>query len=470
MSKDAAGQGATAGGVEERVALGRAARQRAPLEDHARFERSDAVDPVAILESQEASRIPELVLIRHAKMLRSPFSFYRGSAAIMAADLATTARSGLPAQVCGDAHLSNFGLFLAADRRILFDVNDFDETTTGPWEWDVKRLVTSIVVAGRDIGLKDKEVTRSAIQAGNAYRETMRDFAGRSNLAVWYARADEADWLAHSGSPLTSGRRSRTAGAVAKAATRDSLQTSKKLTHLVGGQRRLISDPPLLVPVEELTHGLAEQEILTGLTEMLDGYSRSLQPDRRTLLDQFRVVHLARKVVGVGSVGTRAFVVLLVGRDDDDLLLLQAKEAQASVLAPYVPRLRYANQGDRVVRGQHLMQSTSDIFLGARRVVGPDGTQRDFYVRQLRDHKGSAVIEKMTPAGLTAYGRLCAWTLARAHARSGDRVAIAAYLGSSKKFERAVAEFALGYADQTVADHRALAAAVATGRLEAAEA
>ncbi|RYV50101.1 DUF2252 domain-containing protein [Pengzhenrongella frigida] len=456
-----------AGGVKERAARGKAARQFAPLDDHARFERSPTVDPMGILATQALTRVPELLPIRHGRMAASPFAFYRGAAGIMAADLSSTPSSGLRAQVCGDAHLSNFGLYLAPDRRMVFDVNDFDETLPGPWEWDVKRLVASVEIAGRERGFTDPERRKIALAAGSGYREAMRDFAGRPNASVWYARVDVQDLLRRRKSELTARQRSRTAAAVTKAGRRDSLQAARKITRLVDGERRLISDPPLLVPLEDLLPAAVADETLAGLTAMLSGYRRSLQHDRRALLDQFRLAHVAHKVVGVGSVGTRAWVILLVGRDDDDVLLLQAKEAQPSVLAPYVRPGRITHQGERVVRGQHLMQAATDIFLGTQRLTGPQGVRRDFYIRQLRDGKGSAAVAEMIPSGMAAYARLCAWTLARAHARSGDRVAIAGYLGSSGRFERAVADFAVGYADQNAADHAALVRAVAAGQIVA---
>jgi uncharacterized protein (DUF2252 family) len=454
-------------GFKERVANGKAARERMPLDELARFERVATVEPLEILAAQGRTRVPELLPIRHGRMAASPFAFYRGAAGVMAADLAGTATSGLRTQVCGDAHLSNFGTYLAPDRRMVFDLNDFDETLPGPWEWDVKRLVASLEVAGRQNGFSDTARRQILVDCGRAYRTAMRDFAGRSNLSVWYARVDVEEILAREGGQLTAKQRSRTSAAVAKASGRDSLQAAKKITQIVDGERRLVSDPPLLVPIEELIPGQAGLDTLASLTAMLRGYSRSLQHDRRVLLDQYRIAHIAHKVVGVGSVGTRAWVILLVGRDDGDLLLLQAKEAQASVLAPFVRAGRIANQGTRVVRGQHLMQAASDIFLGTQQVLGIDGVPRDFYVRQLRDGKGSASIERMLPSGISAYGRLCAWTLARAHARSGDRAAMAGYLGSSQRFERALADFAAAYADQNAKDHDSLVRAIRAGRLSA---
>lgn len=453
----------------DRIAHGKRARRAAPLESHEQLERT-GVDPVDVLTAQAATRVPDLVPIRHGRMLTSPFAFFRGAAAVMAADLASTPTSGFDAQLCGDAHLSNFGLYRAPDRRMVFDINDFDETLPGPWEWDVKRLVASMVVASRENGHDDAETDAIALATGAAYREAMRTFAGRTNLAVWYARVDVEDLLAERRSVLSARQARGTRDLISKAERRDHLSASRKLTHVVDGRRRLISDPPLLVPVEDLDPTRHESQIAADLRHVLDGYSASLAPDRRVLLDQYEVVHLARKVVGVGSVGTRAFVVLLAGRDDTDLLLLQAKEAQASVLATHLGPAGDLTQGHRVVAGQHLMQAASDIFLGSLSVTGTDGAVRDFFVRQLRDGKGSVPVGELAPRGLTVYGRLCAWTLARAHARSGDRLAIAGYLGKSERFERALVGFARAYADLNAADHAALQGAVRTGRLTAVDA
>jgi len=459
--------------VEERIAKGKEARARAPRSSQGAFvPAADRPDPVALLERQATTRVPELVPIRYGRMLVSPFTFFRGAALIMASDLATTPRSGLKAQICGDAHLSNFGLFASPERTMMFDVNDFDETLPGPWEWDLKRLAASAVIAARDREFTAKEAHTAALAVGEAYRLEMARLAGLSTLEVWYSKIDVAAQLAElQATAATTGTKAdrrmadRTAKVVTKARTRDSLQALDKLTTTVDGERRFVSDPPLIVPAEELF----PSEVSTALNEsfhgLVRGYRRTLQTDRRHLLEEFQFVQIARKVVGVGSVGTRAWVVLLVGRDHDDPLILQAKEAEASVLEEFVGRSTYANHGARVVAGQHLMQAASDIFLGYQRIEGPDGVSRDYYLRQLRDWKGSFEVEGSIPPGLTKYVAVCARALARAHARSGDRIAIAGYLGTGPTFDRALAAFAESYADQNQRDYEALKQAEATGRI-----
>ncbi|MGW2181109.1 DUF2252 domain-containing protein [Streptomyces sp. NPDC001732] len=456
---------------EQRTARGKAARRDTPRSSHAEFEPpANRPDPLGILEAQSAARVPDLVPIRYGRMIESPFRFYRGAAAIMASDLATTRDSGIRAQLCGDAHLLNFRLLASPERNLLFDINDFDETLPGPWEWDVKRLATSFVIAGRANGFTDEERADIVLTTLRSYRESMIRFAGMRNLDVWYARID-IDRLKElaSGKLAKHGRR-QLDRAAAKARTRDSLQVFGKLTETVDGRPRIAADPPLLVPVADLLPDVereATQQLFRGL---ITRYAHSLPSDRRTLLADFRFVDMARKVVGVGSVGTRCWVILMLGRDGDDPLLLQAKEADVSVLAPHVGASSCANQGERVVSGQRMMQAASDIFLGWERVEGPDGRRRDFYVRQLRDWKGIAEPEEMVPAGMRVFGEVCGATLARAHARSGDRIAIAAYLGRGPAFDRAVACFAEKYADRNERDHRALVDAVRAGRLPAAAA
>ncbi|MEY9844770.1 uncharacterized protein (DUF2252 family) [Streptacidiphilus sp. BW17] len=451
----------------DRVALGKDARERVPLEAHAEFEPGGSRDPVGLLLGQAASRVPELVPIRHGRMLVSPFTYYRGAALPMAADLAATPASGLRVQLCGDAHLSNFGAFASPERRLVFDVNDFDETLPGPFEWDVKRLAASLVVAGRDNGFSGKACRKIVLAAAKGYRQAMRGFAKQPLLDVWYAHLAIEDAIGEFRSEVKAKRFKAAEAMLAKAHTRDSTQALGKLTTVVEGRRRIISDPPTIVPVEEVFSDVRADAIYELIGSVLGKYRRTLQSDRRHLLNQFTLVQMARKVVGVGSVGTRAWIVLMEAGDGVEPLFLQAKEAQPSVLAEYAGRSAYANQGERVVAGQHLMQAQSDIFLGWARVTGPDGVDRDFYVRQLRDWKFSAPIEVMIPSGMAVYAWLCGWTLARAHARSGDRVALAAYLGGSNRFDHAIADFAETYADQNEADFAAFQTAVKEGRAEA---
>ena len=455
--------------VAERVEIGKAARKQAPRAVHAEFEPSPGrPDPIALLEGQAETRVPELVPIRYGRMLVSPFAFYRGAALIMASDLARTPVSGIRAQLCGDAHLSNFGVFASAERSLVFDLNDFDETLPGPWEWDVKRLAASLAVAGRENGYTRKERKGIVRDTMGAYRTAMQQFAGMPNLAVWYARLDIEPQLAALRDQFQPKSVKRTERTLAKARTKDSMSAFSKLTREVDGEPQIISDPPLIVPVHELVPDARADEITAVVTEFIRGYRRTLQSDRRILLEQFRFVDMARKVVGVGSVGTRAWIVLLMGLDGEDPLFLQVKEAQPSVLEEFAGKSRLASAGERVVTGQHLMQASSDIFLGWRRMPTTlDGIERDFYVRQLKDWKGSAEVEQMIPQGMAAYGRFCGWTLARAHARSGDRVALAAYLGSSDAIDSAMAEFAESYADQNELDYATLVEAVKSGRLVA---
>ncbi len=458
------------GSVADRTARGRGARARSPRSGHADWTpAAGRPDPVAVLEEQAATRVPELTPIRYGRMLTSPFAFFRGAAGVMAADLAGTPVSGIRVQLCGDAHLSNFGFASSPERSLVFSVNDFDETLPGPWEWDVKRLAASCAVAARGQGRPAAARRRLVTRAVAAYRGAMREFAAMRDIDVWYARADEATILARWGEALDGGGTRALTRATTRSRRKDSRRAVERLTHRVDGRLRFISDPPLLVPIEDLAAGRAAREIEAAIAVVLRDYRATLQHDRRHLLDGYRYAHLARKVVGVGSVGTRAWVVLLLGRDEADPLVMQVKEATASVLAPHVGRSRFRNEGRRVVEGQRLMQSASDIFLGWHHLErGLDGRPRDFYVRQLWDGKTSADLDRMSPAGLVAYAEVCGWTLARAHARSGDRIAIAAYLGGGDVFDRAIAEFAERYADRNDRDHAALAAAVAEGRVRAA--
>jgi uncharacterized protein (DUF2252 family) len=454
----------------ERAARGKAARAEVPRDSHAVFDPPpDRPDPIALLEEQGKSRVPELVPVRYGRMMVSPFTFFRGAALPMASDLAATPVSGLAVQACGDAHLSNFGLFGSAERRLVFDVNDFDETLPGPWEWDVKRLAASLEVAARGNEFTGKQRREIVTAAVARYRQAMRSFAGMTNLEVWYAHMDMDQMRAQFDAQLRPRQRKVVDKGLAKARTRDSMEEVAKLTRVVDGQPRIIAEPPLLVPIDDL---IPEQTDRAAFEEQVSGliakYRRTLETDRRFLLEQFKFADLARKVVGVGSVGTRCWIVLMLGRDDADPLFLQVKEAEASVLSRFVGASKYTSQGQRVVAGQRLMQASSDIFLGWQRTeAGLDGRQRDFYVRQLRDWKYSVDIETMVPRGLRMYGELCGWTLARAHARSGDRIAIAAYLGGSDVFDRAITQFAAAYADQNERDHKSLVAAVKSGRITA---
>ncbi len=454
--------------VTERASRGKAARGRVPRTAHAAWQPSgDRRGPVELLREQAAEREPELVPIRHGRMLASPFAFFRGTAALMAADLAQTPHSGIAVQLCGDAHLSNFGGFAAPDRELVFDINDFDETARGPWEWDVKRLATSIAIAGRELGLTAPERRRAVEASVRSYREAMREFAALRNLELWYARLDVTRLLSHAGDQVS--RRERTAfeRRIAGASAKDHLRAMTKLTVKVDGQLRIAPRPPRIVPVEELFPATTSQAVETEMRKMLRAYRRSLPVERRLLLEGYRYLHMARRVGGIGSVGTRTWIVLLTGRDDDDPLFLQVKQAGRSALEPYTGVSTARNQGQRVVQGQRLMQVDGDIFLGWLRAEGIDGTPRDYYVRQLWDWKVGAEVELMSAARLTVYGGLCAWTLARAHARTGDRVAIASYLGRGSVFDRAVADFAEAYASQNERDHSALDDAVRSGLVAA---
>jgi uncharacterized protein (DUF2252 family) len=454
----------------ERVARGKAARAEVPRASHAIFEpAARRADPVELLERQAETRVPELVPVRHGRMLVSPFTFYRGAAMIMAGDLASSPRSGLNVQCCGDAHLSNFGVFASPERRLVFDLNDFDETLPGPWEWDVKRLAVSMLIAARSNDFPSKDQDKIVLKTVEAYRTAMAGFAAMKHLDVWYAHLEIETALAQFGSQLKPRGVKKTEKMLAKARTKDSMAAFSKLTRVVDGEARIVSEPPFIVPIDSLVQGRAREELFEGLRELMRSYRNTLEHDRKVLLEEFRLADFARKVVGVGSVGTRAWIALLLGRDDGDPLFLQMKEAEVSVLEEFLAPSEFENHGERVVTGQRLMQASSDIFLGWLHVEeGVDGQSRDFYVRQLKDWKGSAEIEQMVPTGLAAYGRLCGWTLARAHARSGDRIAIASYLGKGDAFDRAILEFSQSYAEQNERDYKALAAAVESGRVPVA--
>ncbi|MDC0765998.1 DUF2252 domain-containing protein [Streptomyces sp. HD] len=452
----------------ERATLGKEARMRVPRSSHAVYAPDEKrPDPVDIIERQSAGRVHELVPVRYGRMLESPFRFYRGAAAIMASDLGASAHTGLYAQLCGDAHLLNFRLLASPERHLVFDINDFDETLPGPFEWDVKRLAASLVIAGRANAFPAKRCDTLVRAAVEAYRKRMWEFAGLRTLDVWYARDDFDQMQMLLDQPLRKDDEQRASRASAKARSRTSLQAAAKLTRVEDGVHRIISDPPLITPLDELLASAERGELEEMLRDLIAGYMSTLSSERRHVLSRFHVADMARKVVGVGSVGTRCWIVLLLGRDDEDPLLLQAKEAGESVLAPYCGASEYENQGERVVAGQRLMQAASDIFLGWKHVTGIDGRERDFYVRQLRDWKGIARPETMDAETLALFARMCGASLARAHARSGDPITIAAYLGRGDSFERALVEFARSYADQNERDHRALEEAVTEGRVTA---
>jgi uncharacterized protein (DUF2252 family) len=475
--------------AEEREARGAEARTRTPLSSHTKWRPAiDRPDPVALLEEQNLTREPDLVPVRHGRMMVSPFTFYRGAAKIMAADLKDTPVAGLDAQLCGDAHLSNFGVFASPERRLLFDLNDFDETLPGPFEYDLKRMAASFTIAGRFNGFSAADANASTLAAVVAYRKAMTEFATMRTMDLWYAHLDEDEIMtalrttvaeakqaakasgkgAKKREKLTLKAARRAEQTRQKAHTRDSMQALSKLGEFVDGAYRIVSQPPIVVPLRDMTatYGLSPDEIEPAIRKQFRAYRATLQDDRRHLLERFQIVDAARKVVGVGSVGTRAFIVLLQGRDQHDPLFLQIKEATASVLEAYLPKSRYRQHGERVVQGQRLMQAASDIYLGWTRGVD---VQRNFYWRQLRDMKGSALVEAMTPVGLAFYADICGWTLARAHARSGDPVAMAAYLGDSDAFDTSITDFADRYADQNDKDYERFIEAIKSGRLEAHE-
>ena len=473
--------------VDERMARGREAAGRTPPSVHSDWKpAADRPDPVALLEAQNLTREPDLVPVRHGRMMVSPFTFYRGAAKIMAADLADTPVAGLDAQLCGDAHLSNFGLFASPERRLLFDLNDFDETLPGPFEYDVKRMAASFTIAARNNGFSKADTRASTLASVTAYREAMASFAQMGTMDIWYAHLDEDELMKGVRGALAGiakGKKGKKGEADkkfakqrekiaektrAKAHTRDSLQALSKLAEVVDGEYRIVSQPPIVVPERDLlaTYGLSPDEMDHAIREQFRAYRATLQDDRRHLLERFEIVDAARKVVGVGSVGTRAFIVLLQGRDAHDPLFLQIKEATASVLEEHLGKSKYRQHGERVVQGQRMMQAASDIYLGWTKGVD---VNRHFYWRQLRDMKGSALVELMTPPGLTFYARICGWTLARAHARSGDPVAIAGYLGDSDAFDKSITDFSQRYADQNERDYQEFVTAVKSGRLEAVE-
>ena len=412
-----------------------------------------------LIRSQDAQRVPELVPIRHERMAISPFAFYRGAALVMASDLSPMPTTGIEVQLCGDAHISNFGLFLSPERRTVFDINDFDETTRGPWEWDVARLVASIEICGRERGFSVKQRRNAALEAGRAYREAMRDFAQRGNLDVWYAHVDIDNLLDEMAGDLSKSQRKRAGKSVKKSKGKNSLRAVNKLTEVVDGDLRVISDPPFVVPLRDLAQAAgatvpADLDMARVVSTVLAAYRKTLPPERAALVRSYRGVDMARKVVGVGSVGTRAWIVVLEGADTDDPLVLQVKEATASVLERYVGKAPQRNHGQRVVEGQHAIQTVSDMLLGWTSLPDGNGHVRDYYVRQLWDGKGGIDLDSIEPKSLCRLASACGWTLAHAHARTGDRFAIAAYLGKSEIFEEAMATFASAYADQNERDYQ----------------
>ncbi len=450
--------------VDARRARGRGARQNVARRAQGEWHPApDRPDPVELIAGQEITRVPELLPIRHERMLATPFTFYRGAAILMAADLATQPDSGLRVQACGDAHLANFGGFMAPDRVTVFDMNDFDETTPGPFEWDVKRLVTSFELAWREIGIDAKTGRKIVVNTARAYRTAMAEFAEMRNLDLWYSRLDVDQVLARWSDKVSPEVLERFRRNVDKSQSKDSMKALAKLTEVVDGQHRIKSDPPLIVPARELSDDPAA--LVSWLHDRFRVYRHSLQADRRHLLEGYRIVDIARKVVGVGSVGTRCWIILLLGRDDQDPLFIQVKEANESVLEPHAGHSGYATHGQRVVEGQRMLQSASDILLGWTRATGLDGVERDFYLRQLWDGKFSPAYDTMSAEVLRVFGEMCGTTLARGHARSGDRVAIAAYLGSSDAFDQAVGDFAAAYAEQNARDFAAMTEAVQSGRL-----
>jgi uncharacterized protein (DUF2252 family) len=451
--------------AEERAALGRAERESVPREAHTELVATDH-DAVELVVSQEADRLQHLLAIRHGRMLASPFAFYRGSAIVMADDLAAGPRTSLTTQLCGDAHLSNFGMYGSPERQLVFDLNDFDETWPGPFEWDVKRLAASVELAARANGLSARRGRATVLETARAYREAIREYATQGNLQVWYSHVAGEQDIPQLFDVLDKPSRKAFTRTIDKARTRDSVGSRRKLTEVVDGHLRLVSRPPLVIPSRDLDFGPGPAELERWITGLIDEYSATLSTNRRQLLEQYRFVDIALKVVGVGSVGTRAWVVLMVGRDEEDPLFLQAKEAGRSVLDVATGSRGLDNHGQRVVEGQRIMQAVSDVLLGWQRATR-NGVSTDYYVRQLQDWKGAPAVETLPTSALESYARICAQTLARAHARSGDRIAIAAYLGGRDVFDQAVGEFATAYADKAEADHAALQAAARDGRITA---
>jgi uncharacterized protein (DUF2252 family) len=457
----------------ERASFGKAARGLVPREDHAELELAfDRPDPVDLLEMQARTRLQELVPVRYGRMLVSPLAYFRGTALPMACDLAATPVTGLTVQACGDAHLGNFGVFAAPDGRLVFDINDFDQTLPGPWEWDVKRLAASIEIAARENSFGVKQRRKVVLTAVSSYREAMLAFARMTPLDVRYARLDLEEIPAELKSAANGKPRKAVGQGMISARTKDSLQALAKLTAVVDGRRQIIADPPLIVPIGDLAAGQdaadAADRSESAICDLLAAYRCALQEDSADLLAGYELGSVARKVVGVSSVGTRCWIVLMLGSDDSDPLFLQVKEAERSVLSEFVGPSQYDNQAQRVVVGQRFIQAAPDVFLGWVRVAdGTNGHRRDYYARQLRDWKLSADLAGLSPGWLRRFAGYCGWTLARAHARTGDRFAMAGYLGTSVVFDEAIADFAASYANQNERDYAELGQAAKSGRITA---
>ncbi len=452
--------------IEERLAMGRAIRSDVPRTSLAAFGPATARDPIAILEAQAESRVAELNPIRYGRMATSPFAFYRGSAAVMGADLGSVVRSPIYVQLCGDAHLSNFGIFASPERQLVFDINDFDETIRGPFCWDLKRLAASIVIAGQDLGFTPKQQENAVLSMSESYRDGLNDFAKQRHLDVWYSHLSVNELAKQVRRRVSTAQAAKVDGLVSRAQNKDVFRAKRKLTEEVDGRRRFRSDPPILVRVEDIV-GADPLKDEDAVQRIVGSYHDSLTDDRTFLLSQYRVVDFARKVVGVGSVGTRCYIALLIGIDEDDPIILQVKEAQRSVLEPYLDPSPYENQGRRVVEGQRMVQATPDTFLGWQQQADGDGISRDFYVRQLHDQKGSVEIDNLDPVLMDAYARVCGWALARAHARSGYRFVLSGYLGKGDVFPQTMAAFAFAYAEQNKSDYQRYLDAIASGRLHA---
>ncbi len=450
--------------IEERLAMGRAIRSDVPRTSLAAFGPATARDPIAILEAQAESRVAELNPIRYGRMATSPFAFYRGSAAVMGADLGSVVRSPIYVQLCGDAHLSNFGIFASPERQLVFDINDFDETIRGPFCWDLKRLAASIVIAGQDLGFTPKQQENAVLSMSESYRDGLNDFAKQRHLDVWYSHLSVNELAKQVRRRVSTAQAAKVDGLVSRAQNKDVFRAKRKLTEEVDGRRRFRSDPPILVRVEDIV-GADPLKDEDAVQRIVGSYHDSLTDDRTFLLSQYRVVDFARKVVGVGSVGTRCYIALLIGIDEDDPIILQVKEAQRSVLEPYLDPSPYENQGRRVVEGQRMVQATPDTFLGWQQQADGDGITRDFYVRQLHDQKGSVEIDNLDPVLMDAYARVCGWALARAHARSGYRFVLSGYLGKGDVFPQTMAAFAFAYAEQNKSDYQRYLDAIASGRL-----